>query len=101
MMYSRLDFSLRKKLQMKSVLLFMTSSHCSLPPKVGVEVDLASKKILSPKIVDHSTAFYLWFVASPCPKHNLHMVLSYHYLNIKGFSGGMDNEFRMMSKLIM
>ena len=58
-MLDRSVFSFKKKLQMWSLLSSMTSSPCFLPPKVGVERKLMSKKILSPKIFDQATAFML------------------------------------------
>ena len=55
---ARLDFSFKKKLQMKSLLSSMTSSQCFLT-KVVEEGELMSKKCLSPKILDWGTAFLL------------------------------------------
>ena len=52
MMSTKLDFSFKTKLQMKSLLLPMTSSQCFIPPKLGVEGELMSKKSLSPKVFD-------------------------------------------------
>ena len=37
----------------------MTSSQCFLPPKVGATGDLISRNSLSPKILEHATAFFL------------------------------------------
>ena len=55
----------------------MTSSQCFWLPKVWVERELISKKILSPKIFDQATAFLLTLCCLAFPKAQ-----SSHGLNI-------------------
>ena len=67
-MFARLNFSFKKKPQIKLLLLSMMSSQCYLLPKVEVEEELMSKKSLFPKIVKQGTAFLLTACCLALPK---------------------------------
>ena len=54
---TKLDFSFKKNLPMKSPLSFITSSQVFLLSNMGVEGGLMLKKSLSPKSFDQGTAF--------------------------------------------
>ena len=80
-MSARSDFSFIKKLQIKLLLSSTMSSQCCLPPKVGVDGELMSKKSLSPKNFEQGPACLLMAHCLALPKaqslHSLKVLLTW------------------------
>ena len=94
---AKLDFSFKKKLQIKLLLSSTTSSQCILP-KMGVDRELMSKKGLLSK--RNSSFTYSLLLG-----HAHTTIFTWHettnYLNTKGFHGGAGNRLRWITKFKM
>ena len=80
----------------------MTNNQCLLPLRVGVEGELILKNSLAPKILEHSTAFFLTFPFFCLSQDRIYTEVE-HTCEIKTHSptSDMGDYFAMMAKFRM